>query len=167
MIPIPETSPSARRQDHPASREARPGGRLVWRDGSTQSHAAHTRKQINTGVTQLLARIIQVHPDQALWTITYLATSTNDNRKRTGETLFELATTRLRKSAKQAQRDNQPAQKRDYEQSARTLQTAREVFMQFVRLARNMPVESRREVRLSKFVTAEQCQGLLVPARVA
>ena len=62
----------------------------VWYGVMAQliSHAAHTRKQINTGVTQLLARIIQVHPDQALWTITYLATSTNDNRKRTGESLL-------------------------------------------------------------------------------
>ena len=42
--------------------EARPGGRLVRRDGPAPQ-SRPTRKQINTGVTQLLARIIQVHPD--------------------------------------------------------------------------------------------------------
>jgi len=141
----------------------------VWYGVMAQliSHAAHTRKQINTGVTQLLARVVQVHPDQALWTITYLATSTNEKRRKTGENVFDLAITRLTTQAQKFRKEKATQKEQSYKHAAVTLDTARKVFKEFARLARNMPIESRKIVKLSKFVNAEQAQGLLVPARVA
>ena len=119
-------------------------------------------------MTQLLARILQVHPEQALWIVTYLANSRNAERAKVGEAVFELATHKLMRNAESAAAANDREGARAKKATADTLSTARLLFKQLVNLATTSGSEARDKVRLSTFVPdARRAEGLLVPTRAA